>query len=175
MAEAGPVVTGVVDASVPTLQDAGFDAAPACQFGAACTLASGAPGYQNCFPTPSCIDRNTVNNFLDGGIQTLLDSSIGQILADAGLNIGLSEAGFTVGDATIQLEAGTLKCPSGFMCSSIGAAAGLPISACADPSMAVFGITLPPACTAMGPCTVGGAQGTCQNIVVGMYCVVPCN
>ena len=170
-----PVVVGGVDSAVPLVQDAGVDAGPTCQLGASCTLPGGAAGYQNCFPSPSCIDRNTVSNFLDAGIQGLLEGGIGQVLAEAGLNIGIGEGGITLGDASIQLEAGTLKCPTGFMCSSIGAAAGLPISACADPSMAVFGITLPPTCAAPGPCMVGGSPGTCQNIVVGMYCVVPCN
>lgn len=173
-ADAGPVVTASNDAGAPAVQDAGFDAGPTCQLGASCTLPGGALGYQNCFPTPSCVDRATVDNFLDGGLQTLLDSSIvGQLLGDAG--IGINEAGFTFGDATIQIEAGALKCPTGFMCSSIGAAAGLPISACADPSAALFGVTLPPTCTAAGPCMVGGMAGTCQNILIDMYCVVPCN
>ena len=144
--------------------------------GVTCTLAGGNPGYRMCvngMPTGDCmsfIPEGGLGAILgDGGIASFLDSSL---FADSGLSV--NDGQITLGDATITLpEAGTLKCPAGYMCSTSLGALFPGISACVkEGGDGLF----PDSCTTPnGACKTGTASGTCQNVLVGNFCITPCN
>lgn len=186
------------DASTPIVADGGATGAAtdsgACQTllglppGALCTLATGQQGYRSCtnnVPVGDCMPFTLPEGGLSGlladsGLSGIFaDGGLGGLLADGGLSgilgdssIGITDGGFTLGDATISLEAGSIQCPTGLMCSSIGGALGLPISACSPP-----GMDIPPAgdCTmGSGPCKLNGASGTCQSFLIVNACLIPC-
>jgi hypothetical protein len=179
------VAPAVVDAGTSTpgtgATGGGLDASacvtvPGLGTGVTCTLAGGNPGYRTCVngvPTGDCISFVPEGGlgaiFGDGGIASFLD---GSLLGDTGLSF--NDGSITFGDATITLpEAGTLKCPAGYMCSSTLGALFPGISACVkEGGDGLF----PDTCTTpMGACKTGTASGTCQNVLIGNYCITPCN
>jgi hypothetical protein len=134
-----------------------------------CTQASGQPGYQTCtngVPQGSCNPIMLPGSAGDGGAAAGDGgSAIGQFLGDSGLGF-TGDGGIMIGDASINIEAGTLKCPSGLECNSlIGSFTG-GISACTMP-----GALLPDSCSGSGACMVGTAKGSCLS----GFCVAPCN
>jgi hypothetical protein len=129
--------------------------------GKLCTQANGQQGYQTC-----------VNNMPQGPCNPISfggDGGVGQLPFDGGFT--LTDGGIKIGDATINIEAGTLKCPASFQCSPLGSGAGLPASYCTADGI------FPPACTTPGSaCMVGTANGSCQAVpLIGNGCIVPCN
>jgi hypothetical protein len=148
--------------------DAGVGTASACTIGMACRLPNGASGVMSCLGAPVCVDPGqVVSGLLDSGIVNgLLDSGL---LLDSGISFG--DGSIMFGDASIPLEAGTLKCPEQHECSQLGAALGLPISACVK-----SGEALPPTCLAAGMgCMVGTNSGSCQDFILAKVCITPCN
>jgi hypothetical protein len=191
-ADPTPPLTGsdsgilVQDSGVATDSGAGLDASQclttAFGTGAPCTIpGNNTPAYRMCtngVPVGECMpllpEGGLGSLFADGGLSGLLgDSSLGGLLGDSGLGIGLNDGSITLGDSSITLpEAGTIKCPTGLECSQIGAAIGLPISACAAPGAGIPGAG---DCTmGSGPCKLNGASGTCMNLLINV-CLIPCN
>ena len=181
---AKPPVNGGFEAGVTTTPEAGtgLDAgapggdAGQCMntqlgSGVLCTLAGGTPGYRRCV---NGVVMGECMSFLSGvdidaAVNAIRDSGL---LADTGLIF--SDGSVSWGDATITLpEAGTLKCGTGYMCSSTLGAFFPGISACVkEGGDGLF----PDSCTTpMGTCMAGGKTGTCQNVLIGNFCIVPCN
>jgi hypothetical protein len=149
--------------------------------GAQCTLPGGGFGYRMCnngVPYGDCMSL-----LPEGGIGAILgeagigaifgEAGIGAIFGEGGIGSILGDSGITLGDAGLNLEAGTIKCPAPLSCLDTFKSLTGGLSACGK-----MGDFLPPAGNCTGPsgaCKIDTASGTCAGAIGINACVIPCN
>jgi hypothetical protein len=131
--------------------------------GKLCTQANGQQGYQTCVggvPQGAC---NPISLGGDGG-------TTGQLPFDAAALFD---------GALPQLEAGAIKCPTGYKCGILAQGFGACVEENAQP-LPIVNIAFPPSCTTAGTsCSLGSESAQCQAVpgfdFLGTFCTKICN